>query len=71
MEVNKLLSQKEAAAYLGVSARQVRYWLVARKFPIPEVFVGNRARWTKNQLDVWCNFSDAKRIIEEDRQDSA
>ena len=49
----ELLSQKEAAAYLGISSRWVRVLIKQRKFPIPSCFVANRAKWTREHLEAW------------------
>lgn len=48
-----LMTQKEAADYLGTSVGTLNTWRHYGKDKIPYVRWGNRIRYRKEDLDVW------------------
>lgn len=49
----ELLTSREAAAYLGVSAGTLDIWRSRRSYPIPFVKVGRNVRYRKADLDAF------------------
>jgi excisionase family DNA binding protein len=52
-----LLSRKEAAQYLGVSASTLANWASTRTFVIPFFRVGKAVRYRKSDLDAFIENS--------------
>lgn len=50
---NDLLSRREAAAYLGISAETLAVWQSTRRYNLPCVKVGRLARYRKADLDAF------------------
>lgn len=54
------LTVKEAAEYLGITPRTLDVWRCTRRYPIPYTKVGNRIRYSKEDLDAWL----ASRVVD-------
>lgn len=54
-----LLSRKEAAKYLGVSASTLANWASTKKFVIPYFRVGKAVRYRKSDLDDFIESNKA------------
>jgi len=50
-----LLSRKEAAAYLGITAQTLAEWHRSKRYPIPVVKVGRLAKYRQADLDAFVN----------------
>ena len=53
IEIKVLMTQKEAAAYLGTSIGTLNTWRHYGKDKIPFIRWGNRIRYRKEDLDGW------------------
>lgn len=53
MEKRILMTQQEAAAYLGTTVQTLNTWRHHGKNPIPFVRWGNRIRYRKEDIDTW------------------
>lgn len=53
MEIKQLLTQKEAADYLGTTVGTLNTWRHYGKDKIPFVRWGTRIRYRKEDLDTW------------------
>ena len=53
INVKILMTQKEAAAYLGTTVGTLNTWRHYGKDKIPFVRWGNRIRYRKEDLDTW------------------
>lgn len=50
-----LLTRREAAAYLGVTAETLAVWASTRRYPLRFVKVGRLAKYRKSDLDAFIN----------------
>lgn len=57
-----LLSQKEAAEYLGTTVGTLNSWRCVGKNPIPFVRWGNRIRYCKADLDAWISSQTQNKV---------
>ena len=48
-----ILSRKQAAAYLGISARTLSNWASAKRHVIPTYKVGRLVKYRQSDLDNW------------------
>ena len=48
-----LLTRKEAARYLGVSARTLAVWACTKRWGLPMVKIGRLAKYRKADLDAF------------------
>lgn len=48
-----LLTRREAAAYLGVTAETLAVWASTRRYPLRFVKVGRLAKYRKSDLDAF------------------
>ena len=53
MDVKKLLTRKEAAAYLGVKPQTLAAWHVTGRYNLPVVKVGRAVRYRVADLELW------------------
>ena len=49
--MNRLMTRKEAADYLGVKARTLEIWASTGRHRIPYVRIGREVRYRKSDLD--------------------
>ena len=50
---NRLLPNREAAAYLGVAPNTLDVWRCAKRYAIPYVKVGRKVMYRVAELDAW------------------
>jgi excisionase family DNA binding protein len=48
-----LLTQTEAAAYLGLSPNTLEVWRCTKRYELPYVKVGRLIRYRRSELDAW------------------
>lgn len=48
-----LLTRQEAAEYIGVSAETLAVWHCTRRYRLPVVKIGSRAKYRKSDLDAF------------------
>ena len=60
--INNLMSQKEAAAYLGTTVGTLNAWRCTGKEKIPFVRWGNRIRYRREDLDAWIAIHSENQI---------
>lgn len=48
-----LLTQNEAAAYLGLSPHTLEVWRCTKRYELPYVKVGRLIRYRRSGLDAW------------------
>ncbi len=48
-----LLTRKEAADYLGVTAETLAVWHCTKRYPLPVIKVGRLAKYKKSHLDAF------------------
>lgn len=48
-----LLTNDEAAAYLGVAPQTLTIWRCVKRYAIPYIKVGSRIRYRREDLDAW------------------
>ncbi len=48
---SELLSRKEAAAYLGISARTLNVWKCTKRYIFPVVMIGRLVKYRRSDLD--------------------
>jgi excisionase family DNA binding protein len=53
MEDKRLLTRKEAAAYLGVKVQTLAAWAVTGRYRLPVVKVGRSVRYRVADLEAW------------------
>ena len=53
IEIKVLMTQKEAATYLGTTASTMNTWRHYGKEKFPFIRWGNRIRYRKEDLDAW------------------
>lgn len=51
--MNDTMTEREAAAYLGLSHNTLRTWRCTKKVEIPYVKIGKAVRYRKNVLDFF------------------
>ncbi len=47
---NKLVSREEAAAFLGIKCQTLAVWAATKRYPLPVVKIGSRARYWLHDL---------------------
>jgi hypothetical protein len=62
----KLLSNKEASAYIGVLPGTLEAWRYAKRYPIPFIKVGGLVKYRHSDLDV---FLDQRTVGKSDNVD--
>jgi len=50
---SELLTRREAAEYLGVTAETLAVWHCTKRYPIPVVKIGRLAKYRKSDLDAF------------------
>ena len=55
MDDDKLLSNEEAAAYLGIKTNTLTIWRTTKRFEIPYIQIGRKIRYKKSDLDKFLN----------------
>lgn len=53
--LDRLLSRKEAAAYLGLAERTLAVWAVTGRYGLKMVKIGRLAKYRKSTLDRFIN----------------
>lgn len=48
-----LLTNDEAAAYIGVAPQTLTIWRCVKRYAIPYIKVGSRIRYRREDLDTW------------------
>ncbi len=51
--MNNLLTEKEAAQYLGVKTNTLAVWRCTRRYNIPYYKVGHIVRYKPEDLELW------------------
>ena len=49
-DTNKLVSREEAAAFLGIKCQTLAVWAATKRYPLPVVKIGSRARYWLHDL---------------------
>lgn len=49
-DANKLVSREEAAAFLGIKCQTLAVWAATKRYPLPVVKIGSRARYWLHDL---------------------
>ena len=50
-----LLSNEEAAAYLGIKPNTLTIWRTTKRFEIPYIQIGRKIKYKKSDLDKFLN----------------
>ena len=53
MDDDRLLSNQEAAAYLGIKPNTLTIWRTTKRFEIPYIQIGRKIRYKKSDLDIF------------------
>ncbi len=60
----KLLSNKEASAYIGVLPGTLESWRYSKRYPIPFIKVGRLVKYRQSDLDI---FLDQRTVGESNK----
>ena len=55
MDDDKLLSNDEAAEYLGIKPNTLTIWRTTKRFEIPYIQIGRKIKYKKSDLDKFLN----------------
>ena len=55
MDDDKLLSNEEAADYLGIKTNTLTIWRTTKRFEIPYIQIGRKIKYKKSDLDKFLN----------------
>lgn len=53
LDRGNLLTNDEAAVYIGVAPQTLTIWRCVKRYAIPYIKVGSRIRYRREDLDAW------------------